>query len=363
MSTIPGELNAASIIANIQSASYARDVVINLAKGFLPLPQEEIIPVLAYLTSLSDPELRELASGSLAEIPAKTMSAFAANEAAPPAHLALLARATADASVLETLIRNRSVADAVIIDLARHADPNIQEVIVINHARILRAPAILDALLENPRLSPDARRRALEVREEFFAKKQRLQALADAIGPQEEELVADISMDAIADLLDQAVEEKAPPAPPPELTGPEFEDPAKKSIFVQILTMSVADKVQLAFKGNKTVRTILVRERNKLICSAVMRNPRMTENEVESIAGMKNVEDDVLRIIGMRRDWMSKYNIVLTLVKNPKAPIGVVLPLINRLTLRDLKGLKDDKGVSEAVRQNARRFFQAKQKS
>jgi hypothetical protein len=97
---------------------------------------------------------------------------------------------------------------------------------------------------------------------------------------------------------------------------------------------------------------LLVRDRNKLICSAVMRNPRMSEQEVESIAGMRNVEEEVLRLIGMRRDWMSKYNIALTLCRNPKAPMGVVLPLINRLTLRDLKGLKDDKGVS---RSSARR--------
>ena len=73
--------------------------------------------------------------------------------------------------------------------------------------------------------------------------------------------------------------------------------------------------------------------------------------------------EDVLRIIGMRRDWTSKYPIALALVKNPKAPVGVVLPLINRLTLRDLKGLKDDKGVSEAVRANAKKLFQARQKS
>jgi hypothetical protein len=86
----------------------------------------------------------------------------------------------------------------------------------------------------------------------------------------------------------------------------------------------------------------------------------MTETEVENIAGMRNVEEEVLRLIALRRDWMSKYNIMLNLVRNPRAPVGVVLPLINRLTLRDLKGLKDDKGVSEVVRATARKFFLAR---
>nr|MDQ3283855.1 hypothetical protein [Acidobacteriota bacterium] len=104
-------------------------------------------------------------------------------------------------------------------------------------------------------------------------------------------------------------------------------------------------------------RMILVRDRNKLICAAVMRNPRMTEQEAELIAAMRNVEDEVLRLISLRRDWMSKYNILLGLVRNPKAPVGVVVPLINRLTLRDLKGLKDDKGVQHVVRDMARKAF------
>jgi len=108
---------------------------------------------------------------------------------------------------------------------------------------------------------------------------------------------------------------------------------------------------------------ILVRERNRLVSSAAIRNPRMTENEVEQIAGMRDVTEDVLRIIGMRRDWTAKYPIALALTKNPKVPIGVVLPLINRLTLRDLKGLKDDRGVSEAVRSNARKLYQMRLKS
>jgi len=97
--------------------------------------------------------------------------------------------------------------------------------------------------------------------------------------------------------------------------------------------------------------------RNKLICSAAMRNPRMNESEVESIAAMRNVDEEVLRLIGTRRDWTSKLPIINALVHNPKAPVGVVLPLINRLTLRDLKSLKDDKGVSEVVRTTARKLF------
>jgi len=144
-------------------------------------------------------------------------------------------------------------------------------------------------------------------------------------------------------------------SPPPAET-----EEKEKSMWAKIQTMTVAQKVMLAFRGDKTVRMILVRERNRLVCSAAMRNPRMTESEVENIAGMRNVDDEVLRLIGMRRDWMQKYAIINQLIHNPRAPIGVVLPLINRLTLRDLKGLKDDRGVPEVVRAMAKKIYVVK---
>jgi len=358
-SATPQELNAAGVIARIVDGSFPREVISNIARGFLPLPQEEMIAVLAYLAGSPDAEINQQAHDSLKEIPRRNVLAFATNERAAPEHLALLTRATEDAAILESLIRNRSLPDESLVDLAGHADPVVQEIIVINQARIIKAPQILDALLANPKIAPDVRRRALENREEFFDKKARLEKLA------EDEVADFLPIDEIADLVAKAEAEDASgkPAPAlPDLSENEKQDPAKQSVFSQILKMSVAQKVQMAFKGGKTWRTILVRDRNKLVCSAVIRNPRMSESEAEQIAGMRNVDDEVLRLISTRRDWMSKYNVLIALARNPKVPIGVVLPLINRLTLRDLKGLKDDKGVSETARSTARKLFAQRSK-
>jgi len=358
-STTPQEhLTASSVIERITSGAYGRDVVTTIARGFLPLPQEDLIAVLAFLAVSSDAELSELARTSLKEIPVRSVIAFAGSESSPPDHLGMLMRATEDPVILEPLIRNRAVSDAEIAELAGRADAAVQEIIVINQARILRAPQILDALLANPRLSAEAKRRALETREEFFDKKARLEKLA------EDEVADFLPNDEIADLLAKAAEDDAagPPSTTPELSEPEKRDPAKQSVFSRILNMTVGEKVQLAFKGGKTERSILIRDRNKLVCSAAIRNPRMSESEAETVAGMRNVDDEVLRLVSTRRDWMSKYNILIALARNPKCPIGVVVPLINRLTLRDLKGLKDDKGVSEVVRSLSRKLYQQRSK-
>jgi hypothetical protein len=350
------ELTAALVLGHIQDGSYPRETILQIARGFLPLPQDDLITVMSFLATSDDLEFSQLAHDTLKDVPLRSLLSFAGNEASSPDNLALLLRATDDASVMESLIRNRTVPDASIVELAGRAEPGVQEIIVINQLRILRAPEILDALLANPRVSNETRRRALETREEFFDKKARLEKLA------EDEIADFLPDEAIADLLAKAAAEESAASPPPELLETEKKDPVKLTVFAELLAMSVGQKVQMAFKGGKTYRTILIRDRNRLVCSAVIRNPRMSESEAEQIAGLRNIDDEVLRLISTRRDWMSKYNVVIALARNPKVPIGVVVPLINRLTLRDLKMLKDDKGVSEVVRQMSRKLFQQRSK-
>jgi hypothetical protein len=360
-SSTPLDLNATAIIGLIEAGAYTPDILLSFSHGFLPIEQGEVVAVLAYLSTSTDDEVATTARETLSDTPSRVVVAFAENESASTAHLDLLAQATNDNYVLEALVRNRVFPDSSVAALARRGEPHVQDVIVTNQSRIIRAPEILDALLENPRLTPDARRRALEVREEFFDKKARLKAALANFDLEASEEEAPI--EAIADLLALAETEPQPDVPVPELPEPDRVDEKKMSIWAQITQMTVGEKVLLAFRGDKTVRGILIRERNRLICSSTMRNPRMTLTEVENIAGMREVDQEVLRLVALKRDWISKYSIVLALCRNPRTPVGVVLPIIIRLTLRDLKGLKDDKGVSEVVRTTARKFFQARQKN
>jgi hypothetical protein len=360
-SAAPAELSAAAVIQQIESGAVPREALLTFARGFLPLEQEDVIAVLAYLAISDDGEVAVLAGTTLAEMPSRVITSVASNEQTAPEHLARLARASHDNAVLGALIRNRALDDGAVEQLALRADPLLQEVIVINQSRILRAPQILDALLQNPNLSGDVRRRVIETREEFFDKKARIAELGI-----EEDLI-DAPLEPIIDLLEAAQQEDAHPEtaakPSLILTEADANDPKKEALFARILKMTVAQKVLLAFRGDRTTRLILVRERNRLVSSGAVRNPRMTDGEAESIAGMRDVTEEVLRLIALRRDWMTKYPIVLALTRNPRTPVGVVLPLINRLTLRDLKGLKDDRGVAEVVRATARRMYQAKAKT
>lgn len=359
----PANLDARGFIERFGRGEFQRDFVLLASRGFLPLAQDDLATILIFLTGAEDEEIAAAAQEALTNVPVRSLLEFARNPELGPDQLARLARSSEDPLVVESILRNRSTTDETIRELATHVTGHLQDVIVINHERLLRTPEILEALASNPELTPDVRRRLAEIEEEFFQKK-RIEDVKIEEGwgevqyqltPEEEEQFADLLAAAEAATDDPQASLKD--------AGPIEGDPDSEPIWNRIQRMNVSQRVRCAIKGGRTERGILVKDRNKLVCAAAIRSPRITESEVEAFAGMRNVEEEVLRIVGSRRDWMQKYPLMMPLVKNPKAPIGVVLPLIIRLTLKDLKSLSSDKNVSDAVRQTARKLYGARKKT
>ncbi len=121
--------------------------------------------------------------------------------------------------------------------------------------------------------------------------------------------------------------------------------------------LSVAERVKRAMLGSREERFILIRDTNRLVAAAVLSSPKMTPPDIESIAKMANVSDEVLRIIGTSRAWIKQYGVAAALALNPKTPIAVSLPLVPRLVERDLKAVERDRNLPEPVRLAARRLM------
>ncbi len=122
-----------------------------------------------------------------------------------------------------------------------------------------------------------------------------------------------------------------------------------------LTSLPVPDKIKLATLGRREQRAILVRDPNRIVSTAVLSSPKLTDTEVENFARMQNVSDEVLRLIGTSRAWTKNYAVVSALVKNPRTPTAVSMPLLTRLVERDLKGLAVDRNVPESVRLAARK--------
>jgi hypothetical protein len=130
----------------------------------------------------------------------------------------------------------------------------------------------------------------------------------------------------------------------------------KKKLNVQqvILKMSPAQKIKLALTGAKDARGLLIRESSKIVALSVLANPRITIGEVEFFAKSSNLSEDVIRKIGANAEWTRKNTIIGALVANPKTPVGISLPLVNRVSDRELGILEKSRNIPEAVRTAAR---------
>jgi hypothetical protein len=106
----------------------------------------------------------------------------------------------------------------------------------------------------------------------------------------------------------------------------------------------------------------LVTDSNRLVSTAVLKNPRITENEVIKISASRSVSEDVIRSITRNRDWMKLYQVKVNLVKNPKCPQGISMRLLNFLRPNDLKGLVGNKNVPQLISINAKKLLSGKNK-
>lgn len=138
-------------------------------------------------------------------------------------------------------------------------------------------------------------------------------------------------------------------------------NPERQTLHQKISSLTVAGKIQAALMGSQEERAILVRDSNKIVARAVLQSPKLSDQEAENIASMKNVSEDVLRLIAMNRKFIKNYAVAHGLLNNPRTPIDVGLPLINRLNDRDLKEISRNKNIAEVIRSMAQKLVRQKE--
>ena len=198
----------------------------------------------------------------------------------------------------------------------------------------IRTPRSGDAAAATLAALPEAPLRAFLARSdvprellEFFAQR----GIAPAT--QATEAYAEPLLDTLADVPDAA----------------DGEDEEGKSKLLS--SLSIADRMKLATKGTREQRAQLIRDPNRIVATAVLTSPKLTESEVEAFAKMGNVSEDVLRIIGTNRAWLKNYGVVTGADPQPEdARPAISMQLLHRLTEKDMKMISTDRNVPEVLR-------------
>ena len=153
----------------------------------------------------------------------------------------------------------------------------------------------------------------------------------------------------------------APASPEPAAEGAVEAAQTRETLLQRIGRMTAVEKTALALKGNQEERLTLIRDSNKVVARAVLQSPKVTDADIEAYASMKSVTEEVLRLISTNRAFMKGYAVVRALVNNPRAPVDVTLPMLNRLNERDLKGLMLNKNVAEVLRSMAMKMVKQRE--
>ena len=333
------------------------------ARGLLPLDPDASLRALLVVVEDPDSETAETARETLRSTPPDHLTAFVRRGDPEAGELDALARLTDDPFVLEEVVRSRVAGDETLLFLARTAVGRPQEALIANQARLLARPTLVAALLENPALTPDGRRLLSELTEEFFEKKARRlsteaerAAEAEAERAEAEDLAEDDEGLGEED-LDTDGEAEWDEATPEQLAEEDENSLFIGAIYRRIGLMTIGEKIALAYKGSKEERRVLVGDTNKLIGIAVLKSRSLSINEVESFAAMRNLDEEIYRRIAATREWMRKPAVILALVRNPRTPLDISLPLLKRLAVRDLRAVFRDRNLASVLRTSARKLL------
>jgi len=390
------------VVQAIISGSAPQPARLAAARGLLPLPQSDLLEVLVALTTSNDAQIAAAATETLKAESAEDLLSAASDQDTAPNVLAYLAtRNDGPRELFEATILNTRTPDHALAKLAATTTHNsLLELITVNQQRLVRSPEIIDAILSNPACSGEAERRARETRKEFFEKERGARQIADELRARGQTaaaeffetaelttLAGELSVDDAwliaqhievsdadiddswlpAERYDELIFESASDAAANAQRVIETErleagevNPERVSLIRRIMFMNTKDRMKLAMKGDREARGILIRDSNKVVCSAVVKNPRITEQEIEGIAAMRTVADEVLRIIALNRAWVRSYVIIHNLAKNPRTPIPTAMNILPRIRTKDLQQLSENRNVSEAVRRQAYRLGQTR---
>ncbi|MBI5888335.1 MAG: hypothetical protein HZB82_06465 [Deltaproteobacteria bacterium] len=351
-----------------------------------PLSPSDEVTALFILTHDKNPGVAAAAKKSLGEYPLSRLH-DALDMPIDPLVLAwAVAEFRENDAVLAMAAMNPNIDGNTLLKLAETGPEEVIMILADEKKRILQNPAILEALKKNP-LAPANVVDALDAyvksggtaQVELLPPPEGVQPLEGAEPPQavqppalseEQARLAETALPeeaaAILDAMKSVVAKTSTGEKPAEAEKTVKKTPdAKKSLNIYKLAaeLSFGQKIKLALTGNKSVREYFAKDANKLISTSVLKNPRITENEVMRIAGSKSSPDALLRMIAAKKDWLKNYTLKLSVIQNPKTPIAISTKLMDSLQLKDVEILSKSKGVPQALVSAAKRKLDSKKKS
>jgi len=321
-------LKVSSEVARIVKPGAPRDAQLAAARGALPLAGKDLLTVLFFLCRSGDAEIKKSAVKTLRELPATILSPLCKDESLHPQLLELMVRARmADDDLMGAVIMHPAVTVKTLLYLAQKAGSDVLERLAGHQNMLYENPEIVEAIIANP-----AAEKALK----FKLGWQDPEAITTPEQPQDDvEVDEEAGEDGRSQTEIEAMMEEA--------------DREGMSKYQIAMDLTVSEKIKMGLTGDKEWRSIMMKQSNKLIQGAVMKNPRISDGEVLMVAKAKTSSDDLIRIILLNKDWLKNYEIKKALLAHPKTPPPKALRFVSFLTMKDIKELAKSRQLSNII--------------
>lgn len=343
---------------------------LRVARALLPAPPDSLVPALLFLTQDPDLDVKKAARDSLVQMPGEVLLPVIQGFKDPQV-LDATGRALAklDSAALEVVLNNHTNDDTVRW-LATMAGSVVCDTIARNQVRAMRCPAIIEAIYFNPAAAQGVVQSMLELAVRSNLPLDHIPGFRETrailLGEEVDDsggglsdiefasamLIATGQADLAAALLGEL----------PDEVRALIEEKVIKSLGALIARMSVSQKIRIAMVGDAMTRKLLIRDPKKIVSMAVLKSPRLSDNEITVFAGNKTLSEDLLSNIARNRQWTKDYATRRALVFNPKCPIVFALMYLRGLTSKDIKLCANSRDVSQTVSRQAKHMIDAAQR-
>jgi hypothetical protein len=366
-------LPAASLLPAVASlVAGATTAKLMAVRGMAPLRPAELLVAIYQLSFDAESAVRTAAEAAPASFPDNVINP-PLGEALPAPLLHFFAARLPDqrTAALERILYNPATADQTFVMLAGRVGESLLEVIFQNEVRLLRCPAIVEALFFNKRARMSSVNRAVELCARNGVRLEGIPAFDEIVNAIRQDPEAtdgaatDDRFQAAMTAAETASAIDGAPGDTEELFDdeavPEEKDRTAGMSFIKFDQLRIFEKIRLATIGNAYCRKMLVRDSNKLVAMTVIRSPQITDMEIRQIAGSTNVCDDVIRYIANSRECSKDYPVKMALVSNPKCPLGSSLRFLVYLHQEDLRNVARSRNIPGALATAAKKLLQQRE--
>ena len=149
---------------------------------------------------------------------------------------------------------------------------------------------------------------------------------------------------------------------------PDEEDPVSTdgeqflSKYKSAQLMEISEKIKMALSGDKEWRAILVKDSNRLVSTSVLKNPRITDEEVLALIKSGSLTDEIMRLICANKEWVKIYKIRKALIENSRTPVQNAMRYMGTMDEKDMASFAKSKNVSSVISSTAKRILFNKKK-